>query len=121
MMGSSISGPDLVADGRARSAMIGRMRKLERLGLAEPLGPAQWHLSEGAELTLRALGERTDIIKRIHRGLAEQHIELMVEPGGTTGLGLRLERQVGTHSQRDALSTRPGAVSLAASRSANRT
>jgi hypothetical protein len=29
----------------------------------------------------------------------------MVEPGGTTGLSQRLERQVGTHSQRDALST----------------
>jgi len=66
------------ADGHARSAMIGRMRKLERLGLAEPLDPAQWHLSEGAELTLRTLGERTDIIKRIHRGLAEQRIERSV-------------------------------------------
>ena len=55
--------------------MIARMRKLERLGLAEALGPARWHLSENAEPTMRALGERTDIIKRIHRGLAAQHIE----------------------------------------------
>jgi type IV secretory pathway VirD2 relaxase len=55
--------------------MIGRMRKLERLELDEPLGPARWRLSEDAEPTLRALGERNDIIQRIHRGLAEQRIE----------------------------------------------
>jgi hypothetical protein len=54
------------------------MRKLERVGLAEPLGPAQWHLSGNAEPTMRALGERTDIIKRIHRGLAAQRIERSV-------------------------------------------
>jgi type IV secretory pathway VirD2 relaxase len=61
-----------------RSAMIGRMQKLERLGLAEPLGPARWQLSENAESLLRALGQRGDIIKRIHRGLAEQRIERSV-------------------------------------------
>ena len=54
------------------------MRKLERLGLTEPLGPARWRLSERAEPTLRALGERDDIIKRIHRGLTEQRIERSV-------------------------------------------
>src|SRR3984893_2420816 len=58
-----------------RSALIGRMQKLERLGLAEPLGPARWHLSENAEPTLRALGEQNDIIKRIQRRLAQQRIE----------------------------------------------
>ena len=63
------------ADGETRSALIGRMRKLERLGLAKPMGAARWHLSERSEPTLRALGERNDIIKRIHRGLAEQRIE----------------------------------------------
>jgi type IV secretory pathway VirD2 relaxase len=50
---------------------IGRMRRLERLGLAHQVGPGQWTLAENAEPTLRALGERNDIIKRIHRGLAE--------------------------------------------------
>jgi len=64
--------------GPAHAAMIGRMRKLERLGLAEPLGPAQWRLSENAEPTLRAFGEQNDIIKRIHRGLAQQRIERSV-------------------------------------------
>jgi hypothetical protein len=54
------------------------MRKLEHLGLAEPLGPARWRLSQNAEPTMRALGERNDIIGRIHRGLAEQGIDRSV-------------------------------------------
>jgi type IV secretory pathway VirD2 relaxase len=61
--------------GDIRSALVGRMRKLERLGLAEPLESARWYLSERTEPTLRVLGERSDIIKRIHRGLAELRIE----------------------------------------------
>jgi type IV secretory pathway VirD2 relaxase len=44
---------DLGADRHPRSVMIGRMQKLERLGLAEPLGPARWRLSEDAEPTMR--------------------------------------------------------------------
>jgi type IV secretory pathway VirD2 relaxase len=61
-----------------RSAMVSRMEKLERLGLAEPLGAARWQMSENAEPLLRVLGQRGDIIKRIHRGLAEQRIERSV-------------------------------------------
>ena len=68
-------GTEQPVEGHVRSVLIGRMRKLEYLGLAEPLGPVQWRLSEDAEPTLRSLGERTDIIKRIHQGLAEQRIE----------------------------------------------
>jgi len=48
---------------------VGRMRKLERLGLAQQTN-GQWMLADNAEPTLRALGERNDIIKRIHYGLA---------------------------------------------------
>jgi hypothetical protein len=55
------------------------MRKLERLGLAAPLGPAQLRLSENAELTMRTLGERTDIIKRVRRVLTEHRIERGME------------------------------------------
>jgi type IV secretory pathway VirD2 relaxase len=69
---------DQASDGDTRSALVGRMRKLERLGLAKELGPARWYLSERAEPILRALGERDDIIKRIHKGLAEQRIERSV-------------------------------------------
>jgi type IV secretory pathway VirD2 relaxase len=54
---------------------VGRLRKLEGLGLAEQIGPGQWVISESAEKRLRELGERGDIIKRIHHGLAERGIE----------------------------------------------
>jgi type IV secretory pathway VirD2 relaxase len=54
---------------------VGRLRKLESLGLAHQLGPGQWVVAEEAEPTLRALAERGDIIKRMHRALAEQGLE----------------------------------------------
>ncbi|MCP3475597.1 DUF3363 domain-containing protein [Bradyrhizobium sp. CCGUVB1N3] len=54
-----------------REIRIGRMRTLERLGLAEPAGPARWVLAPDTELRLRALGERGDIIKRLHKTLAK--------------------------------------------------
>ncbi|SDD86683.1 Protein of unknown function [Sphingomonas sp. YR710] len=54
---------------------VGRLRKLESLGLADQIGPGQWAMSDNAEATLRELGERGDIIKRIHRGLTERGIE----------------------------------------------
>jgi type IV secretory pathway VirD2 relaxase len=57
--------------GDLQTIKIGRMRQLERLGLAHQVGVGQWTLVEDSEPTLRALGERSDIIKRIHRGLAE--------------------------------------------------
>ena len=57
------------------SLKVGRLRKLESLGLADQVGPGQWSMSEKAEATLRELGTRGDIIKRIHRGLSERGIE----------------------------------------------
>ncbi|MGE4305688.1 MAG: relaxase/mobilization nuclease domain-containing protein [Novosphingobium sp.] len=54
---------------------VGRLRHLESLGLAHQLGPGQWTMSEEAEATLRELGNRGDIIKRIHRSLTERGIE----------------------------------------------
>ncbi|MGO4339330.1 relaxase/mobilization nuclease domain-containing protein [Labrys sp. KB_33_2] len=54
---------------------VGRLRKLETLGLAEQVGPGQWIIDCKAEATLRELGERGDIIKRMHRALTERGIE----------------------------------------------
>src|ERR1700730_2229931 len=82
MRESSTCGSQPMEEGRdicRHFYMIGRMRKLEHLGLAEPLGPARWRLSERAEPTLRLLSERNDIIKSIHRGLADQHIDGRVD------------------------------------------
>ena len=61
--------------GEFHALKVGRLRKLESLGLADQIGPGQWMVDETAETTLRELGERGDIIKRIHRGLTERGIE----------------------------------------------
>ena len=54
---------------------VGRLRKLESLGLADQVGAGQWVIDDSAEATLRELGERGDIIKRMHRALTDSGIE----------------------------------------------
>ncbi|PWI54363.1 type VI secretion protein [Rhizobium phaseoli] len=54
---------------------VGRLRYLERLGLAQSVGGGQWVLGDDAEGTLRELGTRGDIIKRMHQALTGQGIE----------------------------------------------
>ena len=54
---------------------VGRLRKLAALGLAREVGPGQWMIDDQAEVTLRQLGERGDIIKRMHRALTERGID----------------------------------------------
>lgn len=72
--------PDTAASGtRDRNYLIARAGMLERLGLAEPAGPAMWHLSPRAETTLRELGERGDIIRTMNRAMAAQDRELATD------------------------------------------
>ena len=52
---------------RSASSAIGRAATLERLGLAEPARARAMDVEAGAETTLRELGERGDIIKRMHQ------------------------------------------------------
>ena len=54
---------------------MGRLRKLERLGLANEVGPGQWTLAGDAQAALRELGERDDIIKRMHKAMTERGID----------------------------------------------
>jgi len=62
--------PDIAdKDPGSRSLMLGRAGKLERLGLAERVGPASWTLKPGLEQALRELSIRGDIIKTMHRAL----------------------------------------------------
>jgi type IV secretory pathway VirD2 relaxase len=70
---------DLAPDGQSppdefQVLKAGRMRKLEALGLADQFAPGQWIISDRAEIVLRALGQRGDIIKRIHQGIAAAHL-----------------------------------------------
>lgn len=58
--------------GRDRSFLVGRAQALESMGLAERTGPASWKLADDIETTLRALGDRGDIIRMMHRAMAGQ-------------------------------------------------
>jgi type IV secretory pathway VirD2 relaxase len=62
-------------DPELRQLMIGRAAKLERLGLAEQVGPAQWILKPRLELALCDLGIRGDIIKTLHRAMKRSERE----------------------------------------------
>ena len=63
--------PEVDAPGRNnRAFLIGRARTLERMGLAERIGAARWTLAANCEPTLRALGERGDIIKTLHKAMS---------------------------------------------------
>ena len=57
-------------DPELRRLMLGRAAKLERLGLAEQVGSAQWTLKPGLEPALRDLAIRGDIIKTMHRAMS---------------------------------------------------
>lgn len=70
MDGQGMVGPGAGSDPFRQSLYAGRLQKLRRLGLAEEIDPGRWHLSPELEPTLRALGERGDIIKAMHRALA---------------------------------------------------
>jgi type IV secretory pathway VirD2 relaxase len=62
-------GPD-AEDPELRRLLLGRAAKLERLGLADPVGPACWTLRPGIEPALRQLGIRGDIIKTMHQAMS---------------------------------------------------
>jgi type IV secretory pathway VirD2 relaxase len=57
-------------DPELRRLLLGRAAKLERLGLADPVGPACWTLKPGLDQTLRQLGIRGDIIKTMHQAMS---------------------------------------------------
>ena len=57
-------------DPELRRLLLGRAAKLERLGLAEPVGPACWTLKPGLDQTLRELGIRGDVIKTMHMAMS---------------------------------------------------
>lgn len=67
---------------RQRLLLIGRLQRLQRLGLADEMQSGTWAVHADAEKTLRALGERGDIIRTMQRAMSDQPRELAVfEPG----------------------------------------
>jgi type IV secretory pathway VirD2 relaxase len=69
--GRSVDMADLatVSNPRQRGRLLGRLEVLERMALARRQAPGRWVLEDGWHGALRALGERGDIIKRIHAAL----------------------------------------------------
>ncbi|HIE0725506.1 TPA: DUF3363 domain-containing protein [Pseudomonas aeruginosa] len=67
---------------RQRLLLIARLQHLQRLGLADEMQPGTWAVQADAEKTLRALGERGDIIRTMQRAMRGEPRELaMFEPG----------------------------------------
>jgi type IV secretory pathway VirD2 relaxase len=65
-----------------RQLLIGRLQHLQRLDLAAEIRPGQWLIRSEAEATLRALGERGDIVRTLQRTMGGTQRELAVfEPG----------------------------------------
>lgn len=58
-----------------KTLFVGRLKTLERYGLASETEPGIWSFSERLEPTLRELAERGDVIKRMHRALSERGVE----------------------------------------------
>ena len=75
---------------RQRLLLIGRLQRLQRMGLTDEVQPGTWAIQADAEKTLRALGERGDIIRTMQRAMSGQSRELAVfEPAddGRTVIG----------------------------------
>lgn len=65
-----------------RQLLIGRLQQLQKLELAHEVRPGQWLLHDDAEATLRAMGERGDIVRTMQRAMGSVQRELAVfEPG----------------------------------------
>jgi len=70
---------------RQRQALIGRLQRLQRMGLATEQQPGAWAVHADAEPTLRAMGERGDIIRTMQRAMSGKQRELAVFPPGQDG------------------------------------
>jgi len=67
--------PATPADRFKHAMRMGRLRHLERQGLAREIQDGEWELSPNLEATLRRAGERGDIIKTMHRGLKQAGLD----------------------------------------------
>ncbi|EYS98184.1 type VI secretion protein [Cupriavidus sp. SK-4] len=70
---------------RQRQVLIGRLQCLQRMDLATERQPGVWAIHAEAELTLRAMGERGDILRAMQRAMNGRHGELAVFQPGEAG------------------------------------
>ena len=100
------AGNEILVSSAARGAFdqtlrVGRLRKLERMGLAEQVGASHWRLAPDLGETLKRMGERGDIIRTMQRAyaarvdapaLADQMIYDPRTEGGRPIIGRVVER-----------------------------
>ena len=70
---------------RQRLLLVGRLQQLQRMGLATETQPGTWAVHAEAEHTLRAMGERGDIIRTMQRAMGGQRRDLAVFQSGEDG------------------------------------
>jgi type IV secretory pathway VirD2 relaxase len=70
---------------RQRLLLVGRLQRLQRMGLATEQHPGVWAVHADAESTLRAMGERGDIIRTMQRAMGGQRRDLAVFQPGEDG------------------------------------
>ncbi|MBN0273805.1 DUF3363 domain-containing protein, partial [Pseudomonas aeruginosa] len=67
---------------RQRLLLIGRLQRLQRLGLADEVQPGTWAIHADAEKTSPAPGDRSDILPTTQRAMSGQPRGMAVfEPG----------------------------------------
>jgi type IV secretory pathway VirD2 relaxase len=82
-------------DPAQRTFRTGRLKQLERLGLAEQKQPGIWSLDAKLESKLRQLGERADKFRMMQRALKEAGIERSVAAMALFERGPRKEALIG--------------------------
>ncbi len=70
---------------RQRLLLVGRLQRLQRMGLATETQPGTWAVHAEAEPTLRAMGERGDIIRTMQRAMGGKPRDLAVFQPGEDG------------------------------------
>jgi type IV secretory pathway VirD2 relaxase len=65
-------------DGFDRSLIVGRLRHLATMGLAERVSADTWSVAPDTEHTLRTLSERGDIIRTMQRALGQMRREMVI-------------------------------------------
>ena len=68
-----------------RLLLVGRLQRLQRMGLSTETQPGTWAVHAEAEPTLRAMGERGDIIRTMQRAMSGKQRELDVFQPGEDG------------------------------------
>ena len=61
-----------------RVLLIGRLQRLQRMGLAHESSPGLWTVHAGAEQVLRTMGERGDIVRTMQRAMSGVPRDLII-------------------------------------------